>query len=202
MMEKPPTRDVKGANLTKGKIMLERKVMPREYDGHTAAVGDRVARVARVARDDGTEGEVVYVGELQFVVEFESLWVYAKGVRGQLWLRENYIIVNGFLVPAPAEEFAEGLVYIANPGHVEFHYFYRIGRTITQEAKLLFGRGVLHRSAANAIAHAKAMIGIDPYARESLDDAWDERPTPPAGEALPGPGGDAVPPHAARGSSL
>ena len=177
--------------------MLERKVMPREYDGQTAAVGDRVAR------DGGTEGEVVYVGERQFVVEFEeSLWVYTKGVWGKLWLMENYIEVNGFLVPAPAEEFAEGLVYIANPGHVEFHYFYRIGRTITQEAKLLFGRGVLHRSAANAIAHAKAMIGIDPYARESLDDAWDERPTPPAGEALPGPGGDAVPPHAARGSSL
>ena len=194
MTGKPPTRDVKGVNLTKGKIMLERKMMRREYDGHTAAVGDRVAR------DDGTEGEVVYVGERQFVVEFESLWVYAKGVRGKLWLIENCVIVNGFLVPAPVEEFTEGVVYIADPGYVEF-YSYLIGSTINLKTKLLFARGLAHRSEANAIAHAKAMIGIDPYTRESLDDAWDERPTPPAGEGLPRTGGDAVPPTPSEGSS-
>lgn len=179
--------------------MLERKVMPREYDGHNAAVGDRVARVARA---DGTEGEVVYVGESQFVVEFESLWVYEKGGWDKLWQMENYITVNGFLVPAPAEEFTEGLVYIAAPGHVEFNYVYSIGRTITLETKLLFGRGVAHRSEANAIAHAKAMIGIDPYARDSLDDALDERPVPPAGEGLPRAGGDAAPPTPPGASSL
>ena len=196
MTGKSPIQGVKGVNLTKGKIMLERKVIPREYDGQTAAVGDRVAR------DDGTEGEVVYVGERQFVVEFESLWVYAKGVRGKLWLIENCVIVNGFLIPAPAEEFTDDLVYIADPGQVEFNYVYLICRNITLETKLLFARGLAHRSEANAIAHAKAMIGIDPYARESLDDAWDERPVPPAGEGLPGPGGDAAPPTPPEGSSL
>ena len=176
--------------------MLERKIMRQEYDGQTAVVGDRVAR------DDGTEGEVVYVGESQFVVEFESLWVYANGVWGKLWQMENYIEVNGFLVPAPAEKFTDDLVYIADPGQVEFNYVYLIGYTITREIELLFARGLAHRSEANAIAHAKAMIGIDPYARESLDDAWDGRPVPPAGEGLPGPDCNAVPPYAARGSSL
>ena len=196
MTGKSPIQGVKGVNLTKGKIMLERKVMPREYDGRTAAVGDRVAN------NNGGVGEVVYVGKSQLIVEFEeSLWTYAKGVCGKLWLMENCVIVNGFLIPAPAEEFAEDLVYIADPGRAEFHYVCMIGPTIHQETKLLFGRGVLHRSAANAIAHAKAMVGIDPYVRESLDDAWDERPVPPAGEGLPGPGGDAAPPTPSEGSS-
>ena len=169
--------------------MLERKVMSRVYDGHTAAVGDHVCQ------ENGAEGKVVYVGERQFVVEIDNyLWIYAKSSSGRLWLMENYITVNGFLVPAPVEEFIEGVVYIADPGQVEFQYSYLIGHTITPEVKLLFARGLTHRSEANAIAHAKAMLGIDPYARDSLDDAWDERPTPPAGEGLPRAGGDAVPP--------
>ena len=177
--------------------MLERKVMPRGYDGHTAAVGDRVAN------SNGEVGEVVYVGKSQLIVEFEeSLWTYTKGVWGQLWLGENYIEVNGFLVPAPAEQFTEGLVHIADPGHVGFTYACPIGCTIARETKLLFARGLTHRSAANAIAHAKAMVGIDPYARESLDDAWDERPVPPAGEGLPGTGSDAARPTPPEGSSL
>ena len=196
MTGKSPIQGVKGVNLTKGKIMLERKVMPRECDGQTAAVGDRVAL------SDGVEGEVVYVNESQLVVKFESLWVYTKGDWGLLWLMENCIEVNGFLVPAPAEEFPEGLVYIADPGHVEFTYVYMTGPNLSLETKMLFARGLVHRSAANAIAHAKAMIGIDPYARDPLDDAWDERPVPPAVEALPGPGGDAAPPTPPEGSSL
>lgn len=179
--------------------MLERKVMPREYDGHTAVVGDRVTRVAR---DAGTEGEVVYVGESQFVVEFESLWIYAKSSSGCLWRMENYITVNGFLVPAPAEQFAEGVVYLADPGYAGFHYSYLLGSNISRKTKLLFARGVLHRTAANAIAHAKAMVGIDPYARDSRDDAWDGRPVPPAGEGLPRPGSDAARPTPPEGSSL
>ena len=178
--------------------MLERKVMPREYDGHTAAVGDRVARVAR---DDGTEGEVVYVGESQFVVEFESLWVYKKGGWDKLWRMENYITVNGFLVPAPVEEFIEGKVYIADPSTIDFTYTFLIEQAPSSTTRQLFARGLFHRSAANAIAHAKAMVGIDPYARESLDDAWDERPVPPAGEGLPRSGSDAARPTPPEGSS-
>lgn len=180
MMEKPPIQGVKGVNLTKGKIMLERKMMRREYNGQTAVVGDRVFR------RNGMEGKVVYVSEGQFVIESEGrLLVYRKDLRDRLWGAADYIQVNGFLIPAPAEQFAEGVVYIADPGHVEFHHSYLIGHSIPLKTKLLFGRGLAHRSAVNAIAHAKAMVGIDPYARESLDDVWDERPTPPAGEVLP-----------------
>ena len=197
MMEKPPIQGVKGVNLTKGKIMLERKVMRRKYDGQTAAVGDRVFR------RNGMEGKVVYVSEGQFVIESEGrLLVYRKDLRGMLWGAADYITVNGFLVPAPVEKFTEGVVYIAAPGHTEFHYGYGIGHTIPREVKLLFARGVAHRSAANAIAHAKAMVGIDPYPRDTLDDALDERPTPPAGEGLPRAGSDAAPPTPPGASSL
>lgn len=178
--------------------MLERKVVRREYDGHTAVVGDRVTN------SSGVEGEVVYVGKSQLIVEFEeSLWFYAKSVWGKLWRMENCIIVNGFSVPAPVEEATEGLVYIADPGYVGLAYACPIGCTIAWETQLMFARGLAHRSAANAIAHAKAMLGIDPYAWESPDDDdWDAQPAPPAGERLAGDGGDAAPPTPPEGSSL
>lgn len=197
MVGKPPIQGVKGVNLTKGKIMLERKVMRREYDGRTAAVGDRVAR------RDGVEGEVVYVGENQFLVEIEkSLWIYKKGGSSKLCVMESYVEVNGFLVPAPAEEFAEDTAYIAAPAEPEFTYKFQLSRAPLSASRQLFARGLVHRSAANAIAHAKAMVGIDPYARESLDDACDERPAPPAGEGLPRAGSDAAHPTPPEGSSL
>ena len=171
--------------------------MRREYEGQTAAVGDRVFR------RNGAEGEVVYVSGDQFVIESEGrLLVYKKNLRDRLWQWGDHIHVNGFLVPAPAEKFAEGLVYIADPGHVEFTYVYMTGPTLSLETKMLFARGLVHRSEANAIAHAKAMLGIDPYARDTLDDAWDERPVPPAVEGLPGTGSDAAPPTPPEGSSL
>lgn len=163
--------------------MLERKVMLREYDGQTAAVGDRVCP------KDGAEGKVVYVGERQFAVEIDNhLRVYAKSSSGCLWLRENYTIVNGFLVPVPAEEFTEGIVHIADPGHVGFTYNFPVGPILARETRRLFARGLAHRSAANAVAHAKAIVGIDPYAGESLDDAWGEEPAPRRGR-LAGAGG-------------
>ena len=145
----------------------------------------------------------MYVGKSQLIVEFEeSLWIYAKSVWGKLWLMENCIEVNGFLVPAPAEEFTEGVAHVADPGLVEFTYDCELGSTLTLGAKWLFARGLVHRSAANAIAHAKAMLGIDPYAGESLDDALDERPAPPAGEDLPETGSGAARPRPPEGSSL
>ena len=197
MMEKPPIQGVKGVNLTKGKIMLERKMMRREYNGQTAAVGDRVFR------RNGMEGKVVYVSEGQFVIESEGrLLVYRKDLRDRLWGVADCIQVNGFLVPAPVEKLTEGVVYIADPGYVEFHYSYLISHSISLKTKLLFGRGLTHRSEANAIAHAKAMLGIDPHARDTLDDAWDERPVPPAGEGLPRPESDAANPTPPGASSL
>ena len=171
--------------------------MPREYGGHTAAVGDSVAN------SNGGVGEVVYVGKSQLIVEIDkNLWTYTKSSSDKLWLRENYIIVNGFLVPAPAEEFTEGKAYIADPSDMDFTYTFLVEQAPSRTTRQLFTRGLVHRSEANAIAHAKAMVGIDPYVRESLDDAWDERPAPPAGEGLPRAGGDAVHPPPPGGSSL
>lgn len=177
--------------------MLESQKVIRGYDGTKATVGDVVYN------ESGLEGSVAYVGAGEFVVDWgKTLRIFPKVVMSQLRQWETYINVNGFLVPAPAEEFTEGLVYIADPEYAGFHYSYLIVHTITQETQRLFARGLAHRSAVNAIAHAKAMVGIDPYARKSLDDAWDEEPAPPAGEGLSRPGSDAAPPTPPEGSSL
>ena len=48
----------------------------------------------------------------------------------------------------------------------------------------------------------KGKIMLDPYVRESLDDAWDERPVPPAGKGLSRPESDAAYPTPPEGSSL
>ena len=168
--------------------MIESQKVIRGYDGTKATVGDVVYN------ESGLEGSVAYVGAGEFVVDWgKTLRIFPKVVTSQLRQRETYIKVNGFLIPAPAEEFTEDVAYVADADHLEFTYAFQLGRSLPPSMKQLFARGLVHRTAANAIAHAKAMIGIDPYAQESLEDAWDERPVPPAGEDLPGPGRDAVP---------
>ena len=143
------------------------------YDGMQAAIGDEVFHEG-VPQGTVAQGTVVYVGKTEFMVEFQQLlhrkfiWVFHRADPSRLQQRDFRIRVNGFLVPAPAEQFTEDLVYITDPGQVEFHYVYSIGPTITREIKLLFGRGLAHRTAANAIAHAKAMIGIDPTRRAKV----------------------------------
>lgn len=147
------------------------------------------------------KGKVVYAGECQFAVETDNrLRIYAKSSSGCLY-GENYVKVNGFLVPAPAEEFTEGVVYIPDPGHVEFHYvcldrpYHHSGGQVATRTRPIY------RSAANAIAHAKAMLGLTPYARESLDDAWDEEPAPRSRGRLARDGVDAARPTPPEGSS-
>ena len=176
--------------------MLESQKVIRGYDGTKATVGDVVYN------ESGLEGSVAYVGTGEFVVDWgKTLHIFPKVVMSQLRQWKTYIKVNGFLVPAPVEEFTEGIVHIADPGHVGFTYNFPVGPIATRETRQVFARGLVHRTAANAIAHAKAMLGIDPYARDSLDEAWDERPAPPAGEGLPEPGRDAVPPTPPEASS-
>ena len=197
MIREPPIRDAKDVNLTKGKIMIKSQKVLSGYDGTKATVGDVVYD------ESGLEGSVAYVGTGEFVVDWgKTLHIFPKVVMNLLRQWKTYIKVNGFLVPAPAEEFTEGVAYAADPSHPEFNYTFQLGWPLTASVKRLFARGLAHRTAANAIAHAKAMLGIDPYARESLDEAWDERPAPPAGEDLPEPGRDAVPLTPPEASSL
>ena len=150
----------------KGKIMIESQKVTLGYDGTKATVGDVVYN------ESGLAGSVAYVGAGEFVVDWgKTLRIFPKVVMSQLRQRKTYIKVNGFLIPAPAEEFTEGIVHIADPGHVGFTYNFPVGPIIARETRQIFARGLAHRTAANAIAHAKAMIGIDPWKEASLGDA-------------------------------
>ena len=85
-------------------------------------------------------------------------------------------LVNGFEVPPPLEKDpGEGhVVYVADPTLSAWYgtlIHIQICRALRPR---MIARGLAHDTAAAAIAHAKAMVGVDPTTRESLDDAYDE----------------------------
>ena len=84
--------------------------------------------------------------------------------------------MNGFAVPAPLEKDpGEGhVVYAADPTLLEWHLTFIPIESSAVLRALLIARGLAHDTAAAAIAHAKAMVGVDPTTRESLDDGGDD----------------------------
>ena len=80
------------------------------------------------------------------------------------------IKVNGFDVPEPMREapaYDTGY-YLAIP-HDANYYGYMVWCDDEYDARWL-SRGMLHSTKEAAVAHAKAMLGIDPYATEGVDD--------------------------------
>lgn len=99
-------------------------------------------------------------------VKVNDLW--CKKVTSNFMLGEEYriapetIIVNGFEIEAPMKEEPEidDIVHIADPVN-DFlcDYFNWNGSSFFCN---VLARGLCHKTRAAAIAHAKAMIGIDP----------------------------------------
>ena len=154
------------------------------YNGMKAKLGDVV--YARRDKDKDTAPPpppqtVVYVGKDAFVVESSGgiLTTYKKDSAGMhIFSAERMLVVNGFEVPAPLEKDpGEGhVVYVADPTLSEWYgalIHTQIGRALRPR---MIARGLAHDTAAAAIAHAKAMVGVDPTTRKSLDDAYDELP--------------------------
>ena len=81
------------------------------------------------------------------------------------------IKVNGFDVPEPMREAPARCTayYLACPTDSEYYNYVRWSSGDLQERHWL-SRGMLHSTKEAAIAHAKAMLGIDPYADEDADD--------------------------------
>ena len=77
-------------------------------------------------------------------------------------IKPKTIKVNGFDVPAPMQKYPkEGSTYwIASPPHPNLCNDFEWARDNTDE--LYFSRGICHTTDISAIAHAKAMLGIDP----------------------------------------
>ena len=80
------------------------------------------------------------------------------------------IKVNGFDVPEPMREApAWGASYFSAKPSAEGYYNGYSWDDLPLENRWL-QRGLLHTTAEAAVAHAKAMLGIDPYATEGADD--------------------------------
>lgn len=106
-----------------------------------------------------------------------TLWEYRKNCRSE-WLsftanpswsydciyrrRSNTVIkVNGFDVPAPLKDLLEAGIpyYVADPSST---IWYTKLRTGTVALRTLLNRGLVHDSQEAAVAHAKALLGINP----------------------------------------
>ena len=155
-------------------------LVDRPYNGAKAKLGDVV--YARRDKDEAPAPpqKVVYVGRDAFVVESSggALTTYNKATAGMhLFLQEEVLVVNGYEVPAPLEaDPGEGrTIYVADPTLSE--WCFEVPPSSTANKALLIVRGLAHATAAAAITHAKAIVGVDPYAAPvSLNAAYDNLP--------------------------
>lgn len=83
------------------------------------------------------------------------------------------IKVNGFDVPEPMREApADGASYFiaeTSAATMERDYYYEFSWDATPTETCWLSRGILHSTKEAAVAHAKAMLGIDPYADVGAD---------------------------------
>ena len=84
-------------------------------------------------------------------------------VRPDFWevrRKPQHIMVNGFKVPKPLDVMpVYSDVYAASPSSSSF---YATGNSKYEWSRIQIARGILHSTPEAAIAHAKAMLGIDP----------------------------------------
>lgn len=74
--------------------------------------------------------------------------------------KPQYIMVNGFKVPRPLSlPLKDGYLYVADIGREEFYEAIQVGSIWADRAKQ---RGIAHATKEAAIAHAKAMLGLNP----------------------------------------
>lgn len=119
--------------------------------------------------DSGFEGKTVKV-KASFINEYENKIVAIENDEGDCTC---YIIecikpitktikVNGFDVPAPMSEAPERGTKFYNPSF-SYHDYFDVAEWIgDSNDNMWLSRGLAHSTKSAAIAHAKAMLGIDP----------------------------------------
>ena len=127
------------------------------YNVEQAAVGDIVTII------EGPSAKVVYITSQNLALEHGDgvlSVVSKKKAHNYLKVLNNYVVVNGFQVPRPLEKIPDDLavVYVADPISTQYHY--ALGLEMEDAVALMLQRNLLHATSANAIAYAKAMIGI------------------------------------------
>lgn len=76
--------------------------------------------------------------------------------------KPQYIIVNGFKVPKPLDVMPKHGTDYFIPNPCEDDMFSDCGWRFDDEDTMYFRRNIVHPTKEAAIAHAKAMLGIDP----------------------------------------
>ena len=74
--------------------------------------------------------------------------------------KQQHIIVSGFKVPKPLDVVPMSHVFVPVVGMKTMYDFY----TLLEDKEFAAKRGIAHATKEAAIAHAKAMLGIDPEA--------------------------------------
>jgi len=91
-----------------------------------------------------------------------SGWIYEPAY-WQVRRKQKTIKVNGFDVPEPVsrDAYPHALPTVFWP-YFTYESLWNSASASNTEAKLAVWRGIAHLTKENAIAHAKAMLGIDP----------------------------------------
>ena len=154
---------------------MKKSIVFKPYDGMAAKVGD-VVYPAYIPKGEKAEvsGKVVYTNETQFIVDWgctNDLASFARATaRHHLSYGVEQFLVNGFEVPCPISEVedAHEVLYVAAPEARDFYW--HLYPSDPRRA-LPIRRQLVHKTRLAAVAHAKAMLGIDPWKEASLEDA-------------------------------
>ena len=154
---------------------MKKSIVFKPYDGMAAKVGDVVYSAYIPEVEEATvPGKVVYTNATQFIVDWgrpNSLASFSRETaRNHLRYGVEQFLVNGFAVlcPISEEEDAPEVLYVAAPESPDF-----CRRLYPGDARreLLIHRQLGHKTSFAAVAHAKAMLGIDPWKEAPLEDA-------------------------------
>ena len=154
---------------------MKKSIVFKPYDGMAAKVGD-VVYSAYIPEGEkaAVPGKVVYTSEIEFVVDWGHSNFLATFTRvtaeRHLSCGVEQFLVNGFEVPCPISEVEDPskVLYAAAPGSLNFYHSVYPGDAWRT---LLIPRQLVHKTSNAAVAHAKAMLGIDPWKEASLGDA-------------------------------
>lgn len=107
-----------------------------------------------------SEFEVTWGSKALWANLEENFYVLLNDQTAEIRRIPQYIMVNGFKVPKPLDVFDDDEYFTPNCEEIDFYCSYRHHGDI--EDGLWLSRGIVHSTKESAIAHAKAMLGIDP----------------------------------------
>ena len=106
--------------------------------------------------------------------DFFSISQIANDQTMEIRRKQKSILVNGFEVPEPCQVIPEIRMPIFIPSIDSTSWYFSLtmgNQGISDEFKLrIMHRGLVHLNPKAAIAHAKAMLGIDPNAPKEVAD--------------------------------